>query len=154
MAKTVAFLPQLAAQKITTPVNMIAICRPGDWIGAYLANHPRYLRLEFDDVDSPQEGTTPFSPGLAQQILEFLQEVGDESVIVHCQAGYSRSCAVAKFMVDNLGYTLDLHRPGATGTAIHFNRLVYQTLMDVSGRSMRSFYLNLQDSASHEGGLG
>ncbi|MFU5758931.1 protein-tyrosine phosphatase family protein, partial [Pseudomonas aeruginosa] len=47
---------------------------------------------------------------LAEEVIR-IERSEDEPIIVHCQAGMSRSAAVAKFLADKRGYTLNLSKP-------------------------------------------
>lgn len=71
------------------------------------------------------------------------QAGGDEPIIVHCQAGMSRSAAVAKFLADKRGYTLNLSKP-CLGTTQFYNRHVYGTLNLNDAESMSAYYAELE----------
>ena len=62
------------------------------------------LRLEFDDIDTEEEPYILFNEAHANRIIEFVTEVRDgheiEGILVHCQAGISRSAAVAKWIAE------------------------------------------------------
>lgn len=54
------------------------------------------LRLHFHDIDQPKDGHIQFDEGRARQIWDFFlehQEVG--TILIHCDAGNSRSPAIA-----------------------------------------------------------
>jgi len=55
------------------------------------------LQLRFDDIDEPTEPYTMFTDEQADQILDFVftEHKGITWILVHCEAGYSRSPAVA-----------------------------------------------------------
>lgn len=74
------------------------------------------------DIDSNK--IELFNKTHANQIFDFLKkhEVDCTQVIVHCEAGISRSAAVSKFIADI--YALDF--PGGYSL---YNKLVYSTLM-------------------------
>lgn len=52
----------------------------------------RILRLSFDDVDN---GSLAMTEGDAASIAEFVEENKDKTIIVHCDAGISRSAGIA-----------------------------------------------------------
>jgi len=60
------------------------------------------LRLEFDDISEPENPYILFDEALAVQVIDFVEEVRDshevEGILVHCEAGISRSSAVAKWI--------------------------------------------------------
>ena len=77
--------------------------------------HKNVLTLFFDDVSCDTErakmlGLTPFSITIASKIVDFISSINennrtDNTLIVHCGAGVSRSGAVASFIADMYGYT-------------------------------------------------
>ena len=108
---------------------------PGDWPA--LPDDPHrvaVLRMRFDDADPRtwREPGTPlpdnlFTAAMADQILEFVERTPVQTLVVHCEAGRSRSAAVAaavghihlgddSFIFDNPRYLP--------------NRHVYRTLLD------------------------
>lgn len=52
----------------------------------------RILRLSFDDVDN---GSLAMAEGDAASIAEFVEKNKDKTIIVHCDAGISRSAGIA-----------------------------------------------------------
>lgn len=62
------------------------------------------LRLEFDDIDVEEEPYIIFNELHAEQIIDFVTEACDshevEGILIHCQAGISRSAAVAKWIAE------------------------------------------------------
>jgi len=88
------------------------------------------LRLEFDDIDmvGDFDAAAPyilFNDTHANKIIEFAKAVRDshkvEGILVHCQAGISRSAAVAKWIAEQ--YQL----PFAESYAL-YNKHVYRVL--------------------------
>lgn len=83
------------------------------------------LRLQFDDIDAPEQPYVLFSPAQAGQVIDFVTSVHDstrvEGILVHCRAGISRSAAVAKWIAERYGL------PYPAGYA-HYNKHVYSTL--------------------------
>ena len=71
----------------------------------------------------------PMSELHARAIVTFVEEVesrGAASIIAHCEQGVSRSAAVAKWIADTRGLTLD-----ATTLDYH-NTYVYRLLSEVT----------------------
>lgn len=68
------------------------------------------VELEFDDVlsDNRSRGFKAFTEEQAQCILGAVRKGHRLPVTVHCNAGISRSVAVAVFLRDFLGYSVDL----------------------------------------------
>lgn len=70
----------------------------------------RCLRVEFDDVTSPVEykGSTlmPMGAMQAKAIAGWIHEHRAQNFIVHCEAGISRSGAVALFIHTQYGHAL------------------------------------------------
>ncbi|MFH0105547.1 hypothetical protein [Pseudomonas aeruginosa] len=142
--REVTFLSAVDASKVEIPSNVISIGSKGDWY-AFACDHKRVLRLEFDDVDGylGSDDFRVFSHIDAKQIHDFVNECGDEPIIVHCQAGMSRSAAVAKFLADKRGYTLNLSKP-CLGTTQFYNRHVYGTLNLNDAESMSAYYAEME----------
>ena len=91
------------------------------------------LSLTFDDINPARDGKDNkgyvlFDENLARQIKLFIQEnMGKfEDVMVHCDDGISRSCAVAAALGDYYGWEYDggIWFRSERGT----NMLVYDTL--------------------------
>ena len=95
------------------------------------------LRLEFDDADplhmnsSIIDQYTLFDEDDAVDILKFLKKYQDDTVdaLVHCEAGISRSAAVAKF----IAYIYNLRFPEKYSI---YNKHVFSTLLRVYGESL------------------
>jgi predicted protein tyrosine phosphatase len=106
-------LPPLAS------VAVISITAP-ERSAALLDSSIRVLRLSFADVDFLNPDLSPrarakldrkFTSKHADAIRSFVESlpVSIASVIVHCEGGYSRSCAVAVSLHRLYGYAADLH---------------------------------------------
>lgn len=104
-------LPAVAMISITAPERPIAAV---DGF-AYL------LRLSFADVDflnsslskkAQQKMQDAFTPAQAAQILDFVNGLpGDvHSLVVHCEGGFSRSCAIALALHKRFGYVAEVER--------------------------------------------
>ena len=82
------------------------------------------LRLEFDDVDVAQDPYILFDTNHAVQIVVFTRECNAsdvETILVHCNAGISRSAAVAKWIAERYGL------PFPAGYML-YNKHVYNVL--------------------------
>ncbi len=100
--------PRTALISITDPGDPARL--PEGWAAV--------LRLEFDDITPPfpvlicdgnqHRDLAPFDASMATQVLEFVGAVPPDvnRIIVHCNAGISRSAAVARFLADYYGYYL------------------------------------------------
>lgn len=119
---------KLWVETIKEPSIIISMGDVGESKPKYACNHTDILRLEFDDVDQemgPEYVLFDFAHG--RRILDFLRKHKGSPVVVHCNAGISRSSAVVQFMVDHLGYkasTKELHTVKPTT----YNRWVYRQL--------------------------
>lgn len=140
----VTFLSAVDASHIGEPTNVISIGSKGDWY-AFACEHKRVLRLEFDDVEGfvGSDGYDVFTHVDARKVHEFVSQCGGEPIVVHCQAGMSRSAAVAKFISDKRGYTLDLSPP-CLGTIDHYNRHVYGALNLADADSLSNYYAEME----------
>lgn len=101
---------------------------------AQLTGFEHLLRLSFADVDFKSKDISPkvrerlsaaFTPSQAREIVEFVGALpeGVQTIVVHCEGGFSRSCAVAQFLHDRLGYAAEPER------LTKANRSVYETLI-------------------------
>ena len=140
----VRFFSAVDASKVEEPAFVISIGSPGDWY-AFACDHHKVLRLEFDDVEGfvGSDGFRVFSHIEAKQIHDFVKSCDGADILVHCQAGMSRSAAVAKFISDKRGYSLDLSPP-CLGTEAYYNRHVYGTLNLADADSLSSYYAELE----------
>ena len=73
-----------------------------------------FLKLEFDDVMKlmPQLDVTLFNESHAKEIIAFVERNKNVPLIVHCDAGMSRSVAVAVFLNEQYGYDITLAAAG------------------------------------------
>ena len=67
------------------------------------------LRLHFDDVERGWQGYCPMDDSDAVKILDWLDANAPRfsSLFVHCEAGISRSSAVAQFIGEKYGIYVD-----------------------------------------------
>lgn len=83
------------------------------------------LTLKFDDIIRPVEGAQIFTEEMAVQIIRFIRNNKDvDTLLIHCYAGQSRSCAVGAFAVQLLG-----RDNSAYFTKYNPNEYVYELLM-------------------------
>jgi len=152
MANTVTFLSQADAQHLLADTNVISIRGPHDPAPIFIAAH-NVLALEFDDVEGyvGSDGFSVFDHRQAKQVVAFIQGLNGADLVVHCQAGMSRSAAVAKFAADHMGYQLDLSKP-CIGTTAYYNRHVYGTLNLTRADSLSSYYAEMELADRLRGG--
>jgi predicted protein tyrosine phosphatase len=130
-AQRVPALPSIAMVSITA----------ADKGPAQLEEFEHLLRLSFADVDYKANDLSArareklpgaFKPTQAREIVDFIDALPDDvrSVVVHCEGGFSRSCAVAQFLHDRLGYAAEPER------LTEANRSVYETLIATGYRGV------------------
>jgi predicted protein tyrosine phosphatase len=119
--------PDIAVISITDPVSNT--CKPATLRDGWHS----VLRLEFHDIDLDQivqpflraqvkRYYTLMSPDQARQVVAFVGRVmsnGASGLMVHCEAGESRSAAVAKWIGDRYGLRL-----AAPGRNLHVYRML------------------------------
>ena len=93
------------------------------------------LRVHFHDVDPAKpcdEPHTLMNEEHARQIVEFVRGLTSEvnGVLVHCQAGISRSAAVAKWICGEFRIPFD-------GRYDKFNRHVYKLLLETGKQKLK-----------------
>ncbi len=119
LEKAEAFIPE-------RPTVAISILAPG-MEEASLQGFQDVLRLFFTDaVTAVNEETVLFNQKFARQIVDFLDRyhkvAGDFDLLIHCQAGVSRSAAVAVWAASERGLPL-------TGYFAMLNPFVLQQLV-------------------------
>lgn len=90
------------------------------------------IALEFHDTIEPGKDffgrrMVLFDNVRAEKLYNFLEKNQKRDIIVHCNAGISRSMAVGRFMHDYYGHTLDLTDAGVQ-TTDYSNIIVYNLL--------------------------
>lgn len=142
--KTVKFYSAVDASKVEVPTNLISIGSAGDW-WAVGCEHKDLLRVEFDDVEGfvGSDGFDVFTHTMAGKIQDFAKKHADEDILVHCQAGMSRSAAVAKWISEKHGHELDLSPP-CLGTDRYYNRHVYGTLRLKDADNLSAYFAELE----------
>lgn len=102
-------LPSLAVISITAPG------RPPARLGGF----KHLLRLSFADVDflkpelsrkAKEKLSQAFTPEQARVVRSFVEGLPDavSSIVVHCEGGYSRSCAIALGLYRLYGYNVEM----------------------------------------------
>ncbi|MDF3883060.1 hypothetical protein P3W83_11380 [Cupriavidus basilensis] len=110
-AERLPSLPWVAIISITSPE------RPPAELGGFV----HVLRLSFADVDFMSSALSPrgraklnhaFTIEQAQAIRHFVETLPGSvtSVVVHCEGGYSRSCAIALALHRLYGYEVEMER--------------------------------------------
>ena len=91
-----------------------------------------YLQLVFSDIIKPYKDYIVFNEEMAKQSLDFVNKHKDLNLmIIHCDAGISRSGAFGYFF--NKYLNLDDEEFKRTNPNIHPNSLVIETMNKVSG---------------------
>ncbi|AXT49268.1 MULTISPECIES: hypothetical protein [Chromobacterium] len=104
-------LPTVAMISITAPERQVAVVDGFEYL----------LRLSFADVDflnpqlsrkARQKSSEAFTASQAAQILSFVDGLPSQirSVVVHCEGGFSRSCAIALALHLRFGYLAEVEQ--------------------------------------------
>lgn len=112
-------LPSLAIISITAPE------RPPARLDGF--NH--LLRLSFADVDflkpelsrkAKEKLSRAFTPEQARVVRSFVECLPDEitAIVVHCEGGYSRSCAIALGLHRLYGYNVEMEHLAQANSSI------------------------------------
>ncbi len=94
-------------------MNFDAISQYGD-MDVPLDGWKDVIKLEFDDILSREFKLIPFDTKMANELLSFIELHKGEEFVVHCDAGMSRSVAVACFLRDHYDYDMELYSIGTT----------------------------------------
>ncbi|WP_035883337.1 hypothetical protein [Cupriavidus metallidurans] len=109
-------------------VAVISVTAPGRPL-ANLEGFKQVLRLSFADVDfmSPELSARAkekmqdaFRPEHAAEIRDFVEGLsgGVATVVIHCEGGYSRSCAIALALHRLYGYQTDIGKMGQANPSV------------------------------------
>ncbi|MCP3710194.1 hypothetical protein M3I54_25050 [Paraburkholderia sp. CNPSo 3274] len=112
-------LPSIAVISITAPERP-----PAD-----LDGFEHVLRLSFADVDflnpslsrrAAEKLGDAFTAEQAQAIWSFVNDMPEEivSIVVHCEGGYSRSCAIALGLHHVYGYRVEMEQLGQANPSV------------------------------------
>src|SRR5690554_4142988 len=107
------FVPRDVIERVSPITNtlLISITHPGD-----LADvddwSPNLLCLYFDDIETPISGHVMLDVEMAARLIQRIDSAGGQDVIVHCEAGMSRSAAVAKWLSERREFKLMMHPEG------------------------------------------
>lgn len=113
---------------------LISLYTPGDATPVFVPLWKWFWQDSFHDVDvfSQSGRYYPMLGGQAKELFEFIKQVKDRKITtvnVHCDAGISRSAAVAKFTMEFYG---DNSFPVSYS---HYNSTVYKLLVRASERN-------------------
>lgn len=124
----VTFIPRQFVSQLTGEYSLLSIGDPGQ-LDEFAKTNPERHRLEIDDVEELIDNSyVMFDYLKALKVLVWIEDQGDKDIVIHCEAGISRSAAIAKFMVEHLGYTLKPHGDLSTDLA-RYNTLVFRQLL-------------------------
>ncbi|AHE25841.1 hypothetical protein [Burkholderia pseudomallei] len=112
-------LPSVAVISITAPERSTA----------NLDGFNHVLRLSFADVDflkpdlsrkAAKKLTQAFTRGHAEMIRSFVESLPEEiiAIVVHCEGGYSRSCAIALGLHRLYGYNVEMEHLAHANSSI------------------------------------
>lgn len=139
--KTVTFLPQVIAEKVAHRYDLtISLLPPKHWFSNIDCER---IFVWCDDTEIPCSGLKMFDVMDAIKIIDGVDMDRHHDILVHCQAGMSRSAAVARWISDNHDYELIIH-PEGVGTDMHYNRHIYRTLDAAHGQDMETYYEELE----------
>lgn len=110
---------------------VISISHLSDWPNITSSENCKgVLRLSFSDIDKPSSEHTIFDKSHARLILQFVKSMMRDKVevmVVHCQAGISRSPAVCAALAELYGQNNDNFMRSKLYVP---NMHVYRTLLD------------------------
>lgn len=86
-----------------------------------------FIRFRFDDITREYENLVLFSEEMAEQLYDFLLFHMNDRIIIHCDAGISRSVAIGVFLRDNFNRNILID----CGTDMFANSLVSSLLRRV-----------------------
>jgi predicted protein tyrosine phosphatase len=116
-------------------VAIISITDPESPSPRFIGKYDKMLSLKFWDVTEKHFGWEPMSPEQAEAVVAFLDEVvaaGINDMVVHCEAGISRSAGTASAIWRILGES-----DAQAYTGRHFpNTLVQRMIARAADRSL------------------
>lgn len=147
MLKRVTFLSRPKAAALKPPAGC-ALISVYDRSEPQLQPQPgwsRVLYLRFHDTDGGQMGLEVFSEAQAQQALDFVRELSPDvdHLVIHCQAGQSRSAGLALFFAETL--SLPCFKDTTPVTSRNYplyNRKVYGVLLRTADEEPQRRYLD------------
>lgn len=141
--ETIVYLPRLAFQK-TKPredVAVVSISEPDQPV-SNLSGWGAVLELKFCDLTSEVCGLPIFTARDAFKTIEFLEKANSvcNKLLIHCEAGVSRSGAVAYFAAEQSGLThvYSMDRLEEVGKSEAINTRVMQLLQNEYKRRKRN----------------
>lgn len=147
----VSFLPRHLARNLR-PQHKAVLISIHDDTEPPLDAHSSWvdvLHLRFHDADASCDGMELFTPDQARQALEFVRKHADtcDELVVHCQAGQSRSAGMALYLAEVLGVPcFKVNLPVSVATYPLFNRRVFSTLMTEAETEPSRSFLNWAES--------
>ena len=117
---------------IANNVGIISISSTNSFSAELQGAWNHTCRLVFDDVDEYLDGLVPFSDTLANDLVNWLKPMINELdfLIVHCDAGLSRSPAVVISILETFIGDKTIHKRYSM-----YNRLVYRKLVQAFNRN-------------------
>ena len=139
LAAYLGYGPDFDAENINEPTIIISISSTDDQIPLILKSgenkmvaHVEFLM--FDDIDASESvgGLKPMSENDAKRIVDAFAQYNDRvsQLIVHCDAGYSRSPAVAAALTKALGLDDSSYFGHSYCPNMHVYRLVLNELAE------------------------
>lgn len=114
-------LPFAIISIMTSPTQAVSLPKSDRLLGT--------LRLNFPDFEKPVKGWEKaelFSPKMANQVWDFIETVpAPEILLIHCEAGISRSAAVGAAIAKVIGQDFD-----AYFEKYYPNPLVYRVMLE------------------------
>lgn len=146
MSKTITFVPRKIAENMDDgDAVLISVIHSDQPFPEHHSGWEDIHYFVFDDITMSTGGLITFDLDMATKLVSLVKTC-DSDIVVHCEAGMSRSAAIAKWVADNYDFDLVLH-PKGIGTVAHYNELVYSVLDASIGQDMASYYRSLEMDA-------
>lgn len=131
--RRVVFVPRADAERYRPAPSsvLISINNPDEELLCPQPGWAEVLHLRMHDVDTPGAGLQVFSAEQAAQVLALVERHRStaQEVVLHCQAGMSRSGGMALFLAEYLGLPCYKAQTPVTGLSWPlYNRKVYSVL--------------------------